>query len=102
MPGDRAPTIPSHCGGSVMIAADAERHALGGAAGELRMEQRVELIAVACGKGRIKRAGEIGRGDFVHPDEPPSKFAVLAADWENSLEATKCKCYYSNGQSDYF
>jgi hypothetical protein len=85
-----------------MIAADAERHALGGAAGELRVQQRVELIAVASGKGGVERAGETGRGDFVHPDDSPSEFAVLAPDLENALEGGQRWCYYSNGQSDYF
>ena len=61
MPGDRAPAVAPHRGGSVMIAADAERHALGGAAGEFRMQQRVELRAVAGGKCGVERAGEIGR-----------------------------------------
>jgi alkanesulfonate monooxygenase SsuD/methylene tetrahydromethanopterin reductase-like flavin-dependent oxidoreductase (luciferase family) len=85
-----------------MIAADAERHALGGAAGEFRMQQSVKLLAVAGGKRGVERAGETGRGDFVHPDDPPSKFAVLAADLENALEAAKRRCYCPNGQSDYF
>jgi hypothetical protein len=102
MPGDRASTIPSHCGGPVMIAADAERHALGGTAGELRMQQCVELLAVTGGKRGVKRAGEIVRADFFHPDDPPCKFAVLAAERENPLEAARRRCYYSNGQSDYF
>jgi hypothetical protein len=85
-----------------MIAADAERHALGGAAGEFRMQQSVKLLAVAGGKRGVERAGETGRGDFVHPDDPPCKFAVLAAEGENPLDAAKRWCYYSNGQSDYF
>ena len=62
MPGDRAPAVAPHRRGSVMIAADAERHALGGAAGEFRMQQCVELLAVAGGKRGVERAGEIGRG----------------------------------------
>ena len=62
MPGDRAPAVAPHRGGAVMIAADAERHALGGAAGEFRMQQGVELLAVAGGKCCVERAGEIGRG----------------------------------------
>jgi hypothetical protein len=102
MPGDRAPTIPPHGGGTIMIAADAEWHALGGAAGELRVQQRVELIAVAGGKGSVEGAGEAGRGDFFHPDDPPRGFAVLAADLENALEGRKRRCYKSNGQSDYY
>ena len=102
MPGDRAPAVAPHRGGSVMIAADAERHALGGAAGELRMQQSVELLAVTGGKRGVERAGEPGRGDFVHPDDPPCEFAVLAAEPENPLEASHSRCYYSNGQSDYF
>ena len=40
--------------------------------------------------------------DFVHPDDPPSEFVVLAPEWENSLEAVERRCYYLNGQSDYF
>ena len=64
MPGNRAPAVAPHRRGSVMIAADAERHALGGAAGEFRMQQRVELLAVAGGKRGVERAGETGRGDF--------------------------------------
>src|SRR5882757_6777538 len=59
MPGDRAPAIAPHRRGSIMIAADAERHALGGAAGEFRMQQCVELFAVASGKCGVERAGEI-------------------------------------------
>jgi hypothetical protein len=85
-----------------MFAADAERHALGGAAGELRVQQRVELIAVAGGKGSVERAGEVGGADFFHRDDPPSEFAVLAADLENALEGGKRRCYNSNGQSDYY
>jgi hypothetical protein len=85
-----------------MIAADAERHALGGAAAELRVQQRVELIAVAGGKGGVEGAGEAGRGDFFHPDDPPREFAVLAPERENLLEAAKGWCYSPNGQSDYF
>jgi hypothetical protein len=46
---------------------------------KLRMQQRVELIAVAGGEGGVECAGESGRGDFVHPDDPPSEFVVLAA-----------------------
>jgi len=85
-----------------MIAADAERHALGGAAGELRVQQCVELIAVAGRKGGVEGAGEAGRGDFFHPDDPPREFAVPMPEQENLLEAVKRWCYYSNGQSDYF
>ena len=70
-----------------MIAADAERHALGGAAGEFRMQQCVELLAVAGGKRGVERAGEIGGGGFSIPMILPSEFAVLAAERENSLEA---------------
>ena len=47
-----------------MIAADAERHALGGAAGEFRVQQCVELRAVAGGKRGVEGAGEPGRADF--------------------------------------
>jgi hypothetical protein len=61
-----------------MIAADTERHTLGGAAGEFRMQQCVELLAVAGGKRCIECAGESGRGDFIHPVHPLYKFAVLA------------------------
>jgi hypothetical protein len=57
MPGDRAPAVAPHCGGPVMIAADAERHALGGAAGEFRMQQYVELLAVTGGKRGVEGAG---------------------------------------------
>src|SRR4051794_40014519 len=57
MPGDRAPAVAPHRGGSVMIAADSERHALGGTASELRMQQRVELGAVAGGKRGVEPAG---------------------------------------------
>ena len=102
MPGDRAPAVAPHRGGSVMIAADAERHALGGTAGELRMQQSVELLAVTGGKRGVERAGEPGKGDFIHPVDPLCKFAVLAAEPENPLEASHSRCYYSNGQSDYF
>jgi hypothetical protein len=38
MPGDRAPAIASHRARAVVITADAERHALRGAAGEFRMQ----------------------------------------------------------------
>jgi hypothetical protein len=60
------------------------------------------LRAVAGGEGGIERTGEVGGADFFHPDDPPSKFAVLAAEWENSLDAAKRWCYYPNGQPDYF
>jgi hypothetical protein len=83
-----------------MIAA--EGMPFGGAAGEFRMQQRVKLSAVAGGKRGIQRAGEIGRADVFHPDDPPCKFAVWAAGRQNLLEAAKRRCYYSNGQSDYF
>ena len=69
MPGDRAPAVVPHRRGAVMIAANAKRHALGGAAGEFRMQQRVELLAVAGGKRGIERAGETGRVGFIHPDD---------------------------------
>ncbi|WP_377830744.1 hypothetical protein ACFKHW_00205 [Bradyrhizobium lupini] len=85
-----------------MIAADAKWHALGGTAGELRMQQSVQLLAVTGGKCCVERAGERCRGNFVHPGDPSSVFAVLAAGGENSLAAAKRRCYYSNGQSDYF
>jgi hypothetical protein len=85
-----------------MIAADAERHALGGAAGEFRMQQRIELVAVAGGKCGVERAGEVGGADVFHLDDPACKSVVLAAERQNSLEAAKRRCYYSNGQSDYF
>jgi hypothetical protein len=77
-----------------MIAADAEWHALRGAAGEFRMQQCVELLAIASGKRGVERAGEIDRGDYFHPDDPPCEFAVLAAERENALEAAKRQCYY--------
>ena len=102
MPGNRAPAIAPHRRGSVVIAADAERHALGGAAGELRMQQRIKLLAVAGGKCCVECAGEIDGAAVFHPDDPPCKFAVFEAERENSLEAAKRRCYYSNGQSDYF
>jgi hypothetical protein len=85
-----------------MIAADAERHALGGAAGEFRMQQCVELRAVADGKCGVERAGEVGGADFFHPDDPPSEFAVFATNLENALEGRKRPCYNSNGQPDYY
>src|SRR5437879_10558422 len=94
MPGDRAPAVAPHGGGPVMIAADAERHALGGTAGEFRMQQCVELSAVAGGKRGIERAGEIGGADVFHPVASPCKSAVLAAERENPLEAAKRRCYY--------
>ena len=97
-----APAVAPHRRGTDMIAADAERHALRGAAGEFRMQQRVELLAVTGGQGGIERAGEAGGGDVVHPDDPPCEFAVFRAERENPLEGQKRQCYYSNGQSDYF
>jgi hypothetical protein len=93
MPGDRTPAIAPHRRRQVMVAADAEWHALGGAAGEFRVQQCVELLAVAGCKRGVKCAGETGRGEFVHPDDPPSEFAVLAAERENLLEAPKRWCY---------
>jgi hypothetical protein len=57
------------------------------------MQQRVELLAVAGGEGGVEGAGEAGRGDFFHPDDPPRGFAVLAAERENLLEAAKRWCY---------
>ena len=57
MPGDRAPAVAPHRRGAVMIAADAERHALGGAAGEFRMQQRVELH-----RGRRRQVRRRARG----------------------------------------
>ena len=92
-----------------MVAADAERHALGGAAGKFRMQQRVELIAVAGGERGVERAGEIGRAAAFHPKTPFSNplFSTVfqpaeRVEAENPLEAAKRRCYYSNGQSDYF
>jgi hypothetical protein len=38
MPGDRAPGVAAHRGRTVVMTANAERHALGGAAGEFRVE----------------------------------------------------------------
>jgi hypothetical protein len=58
------------------------------------MQQRVELLTVAGGKRGVERAGKIGGADFFHPDDPPCKSAVLAAERENSLEAAKGQCYY--------
>ena len=52
MPGDRGPTITAHRGGAVVIAANAERHALGGTAGKFRMQQRIELL---LGKGSFEK-----------------------------------------------
>jgi hypothetical protein len=94
MPGDLAPAIAPHRGGAVVIATDAERHAIGGAACEVRMQQCVELIAIASGKRGVESAGEIGRADVFHPHASPCKSAVLAAERENSLEADKRRCYY--------
>src|SRR5438552_6609312 len=99
MPGNRAPAIAAHRGRAVVIAPNAERHALGGAAGELRMQQCVELLAVAGGKRGVEGTGEVGGADVFHPDVSPCQSAVFAAERENSLEAAKRRCYYSNGQS---
>ena len=38
MASDRAPGVAAHRGGTVVMAANAERHSLGGAAGEFRMQ----------------------------------------------------------------
>ena len=59
-----------------MIAADAERHALGRAAGEVRMQQRVKLFAVAGGKRSIQRASEIGWGAALHPKTPVKRIVI--------------------------
>jgi hypothetical protein len=56
-----------------VIAADAERHALGSAPDEFRMQQRVELLAVAGGERGIEGSGEIGGGAAFHPKNPPFK-----------------------------
>ena len=53
-----------------MVAADAEWHSLGGTAGEFRMQQGIELIAVASGKRGVERAGEIGWVAAFHPSVP--------------------------------
>src|SRR4051794_31326093 len=56
------PTIPSHCGGSVMIAADAERHALSGTAGESSLDQPYQAEKVAA---RVKSQElSAGRAEF--------------------------------------
>src|SRR6187551_1586352 len=57
MPGDRAPAIAAHRSGAVVVAPDAEGHALGGAADKFRMQQRVELFAVARSQRSVERAG---------------------------------------------
>jgi len=85
-----------------VIAADAERHALGDAAAELRMQQRVELLAVSRGKRGIEGAGEIGGAALCRRKNPffgPSVINRVTSNRrtrrsENTLEAVKRWCYY--------
>src|SRR5216684_1019854 len=79
MPGYRAPAVAPHRGGTFVVAADAERHSLSGAAGEIRMQQGVELIAVASGERGIEGAGEIGGAAAFHPKSPSFKPVVTGA-----------------------
>ncbi len=92
MTGNLAPAVAPHRAGTVVVAADAERHALGGAAGEFRMQQRVELIAVAGGERRVERAGEIGRALAFHSLVPPFHSALSQAlRWRNRLDSKSNK-----------
>jgi hypothetical protein len=50
-----------------MLPANAKRHSLGGAAGEFRVKQRIQLSAVADGERGIEGAGEIGGVAVFHP-----------------------------------
>jgi hypothetical protein len=62
-----------------VVATDAERHSLRGAAGEFRMQQRVELIAVARGERGVEAAGEIGGAAAFHPKSPFFKPVLTGA-----------------------
>ncbi|HMM88069.1 hypothetical protein [Bradyrhizobium sp.] len=70
MTGDRAPAVAAHRGRAVVIAADAKRHPLGGATGEFRVQQYVELRTVAGSKRSVQSACEISRGVAFHPKLP--------------------------------
>src|ERR1700682_2953496 len=70
MPRDSPPGIAAHRGGTIMVTADAERHSLGGAPAEFRVQQRVELIPVTGGERGVESACEIGSFAVFHPSIP--------------------------------
>jgi hypothetical protein len=57
-----------------MLTANAKRHSLGGAAGEFRVKQRIQLRPVAGGERGIESAGEIGGVAVFHPESSFSFF----------------------------
>jgi hypothetical protein len=94
MPRDRTPGIAPHRRGTIVIAADAERHSFGNAAGELRVEQRVELSPVAGGERGIERTCEIGVFAVFHPFGPFWFQTAWPRALQITLEAEKGRCYY--------
>jgi hypothetical protein len=104
MPGDRAPGVAAHRGGTVVMTADAERHSRGGAAGEFRMQQRIQLRPVAGGERGIESPCEIGSVAVFHP-----VLLVLQArftSWRapaflSGRVSQETAHYYLNGQPDY-
>jgi hypothetical protein len=60
------------------------------------VERVAALLAAAAITGRSPKAGHRQDRENVPARRAPP------AERENPLEAAKCRCYYSNGQSDYF
>ena len=75
MPGDRAPGVAAHRAGTVVITANAKRHALGSTAGEFRVEYFIQLSTVAGSERRVEGAGQICSVAVFHPLIPfPGSF----------------------------